>query len=71
MFELTEAFDPPLRGGENDRVKRVESYVKDFATVDIGEIELREGDGELVLQPIKIEGDEVMDFRLLFFTKVE
>jgi hypothetical protein len=28
--KITEGHDPPLRGMENDRVPRMESYVKEF-----------------------------------------
>ncbi|MEM8734074.1 MAG: sulfatase-like hydrolase/transferase [Planctomycetota bacterium] len=70
-FKVSEAHDPPLRGQEHDRVERAESYVKDFKTVDIGVIELEEGDGQLVLQPLSVAGDEVMEFRLLHLTKLD
>ena len=60
----------PLRGQENDRVERMESYVKDFKTVRIGTIDLKKGDGPLELVALDIPGKEVMDFRLLLFTKV-
>ncbi|QDV69708.1 Arylsulfatase [Rosistilla carotiformis] len=69
--KLTEAHDPPLRGSENDRVKRPESYVKDFKVVTLGRIELAEGPGQLKLKALEIPGDQVMDFRLLFFTKIQ
>ncbi|WP_417729726.1 arylsulfatase [Rosistilla oblonga] len=69
--QLTEAHDPPLRGFENDRVKRPESYVKDFTVVTLGRIELTEGPGQLQLKALEIPGKQVMDFRLLFFTKIE
>lgn len=70
-FKIVTPHDVPARGQEHDRVERAESYVKDFATAEIGEIHLTEGDGELVLSAKDIPGQEVMDFRLLFFERVE
>lgn len=69
-FQILQAHDVPLRGQENDRVERMESYVKDFKTVRIGTIDLKKGDGPLELVALDIPGKEVMDFRLLLFTKV-
>ena len=43
--KITEAADPPLRGMENDRVQRPESYVKDFKPLNIGNIFLSKGPG--------------------------
>ncbi|NOY42714.1 MAG: sulfatase-like hydrolase/transferase [Planctomycetes bacterium] len=65
------ANDPPLRGMEHDRVKRVESYVKDFKPMKLGTIELTGGTGQLTLQATKIAGENAMDFRLLLLTRAE
>lgn len=62
--------DPPLRGQEHDRTPRQESYVKDFATMSLGTIELQKGSGPMTLSAIEIPGKQVMDFRLLMFTRV-
>ena len=70
-FHLTEAHDPPLKGMEHDRFERIESYVKDFKRVKIGEIDLEAGEGELTLQALKIPGSQVMDFRLMLLTRVD
>ena len=43
----------------------MESYVKDFKAVKIGEIMLESGKGELVLRATEIPGEEAMEFRLL------
>jgi hypothetical protein len=59
------ANDPPLRGMENDRVKRMESYVKDFKPLNMGVIHLKKGSGLLTLKALDIPGSQVMDFRLL------
>ena len=65
------ANDPPELGAEHDRSKRMESYVKDFRAMDLGEIELPKGAGELVLRALEVPGDSVMEFRLLMLTRVE
>jgi arylsulfatase A-like enzyme len=69
--KISEAHDPPLMGMENDRVERMESYVKDFKPLKMGAIHLEKGTGELTLQAIVIPGSQVMDFRLLMLTTVE
>lgn len=68
--QVAEAHDPALRGGENDRVERQESYVKDFKSMKLGTINLRKGRGVLTLRALKIPGSQVMDFRLIMLTKV-
>lgn len=65
------ANDAPLRGKENDRVPRKESYVKDFKPMDLGTMVLKEGKGTLTLKTLKVAGGEVADIRLLVFRKVE
>ncbi len=67
--KITEAHDPPLRGMENDRVKRHNTYVKDFKILNIGKIYLKKGTGELTLQALNIPGSQVMDFRLMMLTR--
>jgi arylsulfatase A-like enzyme len=68
--KITEAHDPPLRGMEDDRVERIESYVKDFKALNLGKIHLDKGTGTLNLQATHIPGKQVMDFRLLMFERV-
>ena len=81
VFELTHghsrleatietAHDPPLKGMENDRVVRPESYVKDFKPLNIGHINLDQGKGFLTLKALEMPGNSVMDVRLLFFERV-
>ena len=67
---IAEAHDPPTRGGENDRVSRGESYVKDFKPLKLGRIELEKGRGELTLRALEMPGSQVMDFRLIMLTRV-
>ncbi len=67
--KITEGHDPPLRGMENDRVKRAESYVKDFIPLPVGTIFLEKGTGEITLKATEMPGSQVMDFRLLMLTR--
>lgn len=69
--KITEPHDPPLEGAENDLVKRVESYVKDFRRMTLGEIRLKQGKGKLVLEALDKPGRQVMEFRLLQFVRVD
>lgn len=69
--EILDPHDPPLRGMEHDRVSRGESYVKDFMPMTLGTMSLKKGRGQLTLRAVNIPGSQVMDFRLLMFTKVE
>jgi len=68
--QITEAHDPPLRGMENDRVQRTNSYIKDFRSLKAGTIKLAKGKGELTLKALEIPGSQVMDFRLMMLTKI-
>jgi hypothetical protein len=58
-----------LRGAENDRVERKESYVKDFRPLNLGVIRLKKGRGQLALKAVEMPGSQVMDFRLMMFTR--
>ena len=67
--KITEAHNPPLAGMENDRVLRIESYVKDFIPWHMGTIQLQKGEGKLRLRALDIPGSQVLDFRLLMFER--
>ena len=56
---------------DEDRDKRIESYVKDFKPLDLGVISLKKGIGTLTLQALDIPGSQVMDFRLMMFERVD
>ena len=64
------AHDPPIRGGENDRVERQESYVKDFRSMPLGTIKLQAGPGRLSLRATDVPGNQVAEFRLLMFKRL-
>lgn len=68
--KITEANDQPLTGMANDRVIRMESYVKDFKPLNIGTIHLKKGEGFLSLKANEIPGSNVMDFRLMMLKRV-
>jgi arylsulfatase A-like enzyme len=67
---IREAFDPPLRGMEEDRVKRDNSYVKDWKPLNMGIIHAKKGHALLTLKALEIPGHSVMDVRLLMFKRV-
>lgn len=50
---------------EDDRVERIESYVKDFQPMVLGTIDLAAGRGTLTLRALEIAGSQAMDFRRL------
>jgi len=67
---ITEAHDPPLRGMENDRIQRTQSYVKDFKPLNMGIIHLSKGTGVLTLKALDIPGAQVMDFRTMILKRI-
>jgi len=69
QFKISEAHNPPLKGMENDRVLRTQSYVKDFKKIKIGQMQLEKGQGTLSLKALDIPGKQAIDFRLLMFNK--
>lgn len=68
---ITQEHDVPERGGENDRVVRAESYVKDFKAIDMGNIQLTKGKGRLELKALEIPGKEAIEFRLLLLERLK
>ncbi|MCG8583816.1 MAG: arylsulfatase [Pirellulales bacterium] len=66
---VREPHDPPLTGAENDRSKRIESYVKDFRPMSLGRIKLKKGQGSLTLRALKVPGNQVMDMRLVMLRR--
>ncbi|MBI1354071.1 MAG: sulfatase-like hydrolase/transferase [Acidobacteria bacterium] len=70
--QITEAFDPPLRGAEHDRTPRgSESYVKDFKPLELGELDLPAGRGTLTLKALDVAGKQVADVRFVMLKKVK
>jgi arylsulfatase A-like enzyme len=68
--KITEPHNSPLQGMENDRVERMESYVKNFKSLMLGKIHLKKRKGILTLKATDIPGGQVMDFRLLVLKRI-
>jgi arylsulfatase A-like enzyme len=68
--KITVAHDPPLIGMEDDRVERMESYVKEFRPLKAGTIQLKKGKGTLTLKALEMPGSQVIDFRLMMLKRV-
>jgi hypothetical protein len=68
--KITEAFDPPLRGMDEDLTPRGESYVKDWKEMDMGTIDLTKGTFNMSLTATEMPGKSVMDFRLFLFERL-
>jgi arylsulfatase A-like enzyme len=66
-----EAHDPPLEGMEYDRIKREESYVKDFKPLIAGSLYLEKGKGKLMLEVLNITGNKTIDFRQLILNRID
>ncbi len=66
---VDKAFDPPLRGMEHDKFERGESYVKDWARLEMGEISLERGQQTISLKAPYISGDEAVDVRLIMLNR--
>lgn len=69
--KITEVNNPPLKGMEHDRVPRLESYVKDFKPMNLGQVHLEKGQGTLSVKALNIPGKEAGELRLLLFKRVE
>lgn len=69
--KITVANDAPLKGMENDRVPRKESYIKDFKPMDLGMMVLKKGKGTLTLKTLEVAGWQVADVRLLLLRRVD
>ncbi len=67
--KIGQGHDPPLRGMENDRIPRMESYVKDFKPLNAGSIYLEKGKGQLTLQALEMPGSQVMDVRKIMLAR--
>lgn len=68
---INHAWDPPELGAEHDRFPRQESYVKNFRTLSLGEIDLSAGPGEVMLSCPEIPGSTALEFRLLTFERLD
>ena len=57
--------NPSLVGFDKDKIKRIESYTKDFKKINIGEMSFKKGISRLKLKTTSIKGNKSIDFRLL------
>ena len=62
---IDEFHDPNLVGFEEDKIKRIESYTKDFKKIKIGRMSFKKGLSKLKLKTTKKIGKKSIDFRLL------
>ena len=62
---IDEFHDPSLVGFEEDKIKRIESYTKDFKKIKIGRMSFKKGLSKLKLKTTKKVGKKSIDFRLL------
>ena len=69
--KVSPGFDAPLFAAMQDRVPRTEGDIKEFRTLDLGELNLSAGRGDLTLQAVDIAVQCVMDLRLLLLTRVD
>ena len=67
---LETAHDSPEIGAAEDRVPRIESYIKDFANISFGEIELTAGRGPLTVRATNIPGSQVMEIAGLTLVRI-
>jgi arylsulfatase A-like enzyme len=69
--KIKESNDAALTGMENDRVPRMESYVKEFVSMKLGKMVLKKGKGILTLKALEMNGKSVADVRLLLFRRID
>ncbi len=69
-FSMDEPHDPPLIGMDQDRVPRIESYVKDFKEVMVGQIKLSKNQDKAVLKALNIVGPSTIEINRISFLRV-
>lgn len=70
--KVAPGWDPPIMTNQ-DTVKRhpMESQMKNFKTLELGEITLPSGEGDLVLSALEMPGDSVMEVRRVNLELIE
>jgi arylsulfatase A-like enzyme len=70
--KVTPGWDPPIKTNQ-DTIPRnsMESQMKDFKTIELGEVTLPAGKGELTLSAIDMPGKSVMEVRRVTLTLLE
>jgi len=61
--------DVPILGADDDLFPRQEGYVKDWATMSLGTIDLATGPQTVKLSAVEIPGDQAVEMRLLMFVR--
>ncbi|MGL1888634.1 MAG: arylsulfatase [Reichenbachiella sp.] len=67
---ILESHNPPFDGVEFDRFPREESFEKDFKALEIGELNLDEGQHFISLKAMEIKENQFIDFRLLVLESI-
>ena len=67
---IINSHDPELEGMGDDRIKRIESYTKEFKKITLGDLYFEEGVSSLKLKTSHLIGNKSIDFRLLVLEKV-
>ena len=68
---IINSHDPELEGMGDDRIKRIESYTKEFKKITLGDLYFEEGVSSLKLKTSDLIGNKSIDFRLLVLEKVD
>ena len=68
--EIMLSHDPDLEGIQEDRIKRIESYTKDFKKITLGDLYFEKGKSVLKLKTTKFTGGESIDFKLIVLEKM-
>ena len=68
---IINSHDPELEGMGDDRIKRIESYTKEFKKITLGDLYFEEGVSSLKLKTSHLIGNKSIDFRLLVLEKVD
>jgi Sulfatase len=66
---IATAHDPPLIGAAEDRVPRIESYVKDFKPLSLGRIRLDARRGPLTMRARRVAGRQALELWSLVLTR--
>ena len=70
--KITNVHESKVIGEAEDRSVRTESFVKNFASAELGVIELNKSEeGVLTLRTTEMPGGESIEFRLMMLTRIE
>ena len=65
---MAKGWDPPLYTDQDRVLRRAESLMKEFRTLNLGVMRLEKGRGLLTLRALEIPGKSVMDMRMVVLT---